>query len=190
MNHEKSPGIAMSEKLLPCPFCGSDPILEDHRLVWGITCECGVSVLGSRAPEPDGEMSDSYWADFEQSAIDHWNRRAIITAHVAQQVPISDAEISQIIRDANIMCVHPDARTTIDIARAILAAQGDMVIPISEVIVKAALEAAKNAVKGEKLIDALDDPCDIAYDLALDHALAAIGSIDHRAIIQAARDKK
>ncbi|UVO19548.1 Lar family restriction alleviation protein [Stutzerimonas stutzeri] len=66
----------MSEELKPCPFCGSAAKLEDHRTIWAVRCECGCCVLGARAPEPESEMPADYWARFEKSAVDAWNRRA------------------------------------------------------------------------------------------------------------------
>ncbi len=67
----------MKHTLEPCPFCGAEPILEDHRTAWIVACQCGASMLGERAPEPETEMPDEYWARFEQSAVDKWNRRAL-----------------------------------------------------------------------------------------------------------------
>lgn len=64
-----------TDGLLPCPFCGGTPILEDHRLVWAVKCDCTACVIGDRAPEPDSEMDSAYWAAFKQSAVDKWNRR-------------------------------------------------------------------------------------------------------------------
>lgn len=61
--------------LLPCPFCGASPSLEDHRTIWVVACGCGARVLGQRAPEPEEEFPDSYWEQFEASAIRAWNRR-------------------------------------------------------------------------------------------------------------------
>ena len=65
----------MTEKLLPCPFCGGNPVLEDCRTIWAVRCTCGACVLGERAPEPDEEMSDEYWKKYEISAIKAWNTR-------------------------------------------------------------------------------------------------------------------
>jgi len=57
-------------KLKPCPFCGGEakvtggkecPDLPDKK-PYSITCECGCSFL--------------YVADYEEEAIDIWNRRA------------------------------------------------------------------------------------------------------------------
>ena len=47
--------------LLPCPFCGSHPILEDSRTIWIVRCQCNACVLGERALEPDGSEPESYW---------------------------------------------------------------------------------------------------------------------------------
>lgn len=66
----------MSEELKSCPFCGSAPALEDYRTAWAVRCQCGACVLGERAPEPDSDMGDAYWARYEASAITAWNRRA------------------------------------------------------------------------------------------------------------------
>lgn len=68
-----------NEALKPCPFCGGAPILEDHRLVWSVTCDgCPASATGMRAPEPEEEMPDDYWLKYEKSAITAWNRRATL----------------------------------------------------------------------------------------------------------------
>ena len=68
---------AATERLLPCPFCGSEAILEDERLQWVVRCSsCSACVLGDRAPEPEQELPESYWEPFRQSAVDCWNRRA------------------------------------------------------------------------------------------------------------------
>ena len=62
--------------LLPCPFCGNkNPEIEDHRTIWVVRCDCGVCMLGQRAPEPDGSEPDEYWDGIRQTAIDAWNRR-------------------------------------------------------------------------------------------------------------------
>jgi hypothetical protein len=67
--------VLIDRKLLPCPFCGGAPKLEDLRTIWAVRCECGCCVLGERAPEPEEEMPDDYWAHFERTAISAWNRR-------------------------------------------------------------------------------------------------------------------
>lgn len=72
--------------LKPCPFCGAAPELEDHRTIWRVGCQCGAGVLGERAPEPDGSEPDSYWAGIRQTAIEAWNRRALM-AREAVEVP-------------------------------------------------------------------------------------------------------
>lgn len=62
--------------LLPCPFCGSAPRLEDARTVWVVRClGCSACVLGERAPEPEKEMGKDYWARFEATAVERWNSR-------------------------------------------------------------------------------------------------------------------
>jgi len=63
--------------LRPCPFCGSQPELLDHRLVWSVNCDCGASVMGTRSPELEDEEQEARtdWAALERSAIDAWNRR-------------------------------------------------------------------------------------------------------------------
>jgi hypothetical protein len=79
-------------RLLPCPFCGSEAILEDERLLWVVRCSsCCVCVLGDRAPEPEQELPESYWAPFRQSAVDLWNRRAALAAEPVA-VPVAVAE--------------------------------------------------------------------------------------------------
>lgn len=62
--------------LLPCPFCGEEPELEDARTIWVVRCACGACVLGERAPEPESDLPDEYWECFRQTAITAWNRRA------------------------------------------------------------------------------------------------------------------
>ena len=82
----------LSVELLPCPFCGSPAILEDHRLIWSVRCtKCSACVLGDRAPEPHGDgvssdeaqdaqaaaMSESTdLGAYQKSAVDAWNARA------------------------------------------------------------------------------------------------------------------
>ena len=68
--------VLADRELLPCPFCGSQAELEDHRTIWAVRCVCGCCVLGERAPEPEADMPLEYWSHFEKSAIDAWNRRA------------------------------------------------------------------------------------------------------------------
>lgn len=78
-------------RLAPCPFCGGTPVLEDHRLMWAVRCsDCSACVLGDRAPEPEGEMPESYYAPFELTAIERWNRcapAATGTAKLSQCCP-------------------------------------------------------------------------------------------------------
>lgn len=63
-------------ELLPCPFCGNEnPEIEDHRLLWCISCACGVTVLGDKAVEPDGSEPAFYWDSLKGSAIGRWNSR-------------------------------------------------------------------------------------------------------------------
>ncbi len=69
----------MSEELKPCPFCGGDAVLEDHRLQWVVACcECESTVVGDIAPEPEHDMGDDYWSFYEGSAVMKWNLRAIL----------------------------------------------------------------------------------------------------------------
>lgn len=75
--------------LLPCPFCGGASELEDHRTIWAVRCACGASVLGKRAPEPDGTECAAYWDDIRSTAITAWNRRAPVQA---QGVSLSERE--------------------------------------------------------------------------------------------------
>ena len=64
--------------LVPCPFCGSEATLNDHRLLWVVCCSsCSACVMGDRAPEPEEELPESYWEPFRQSAVDRWNRRPV-----------------------------------------------------------------------------------------------------------------
>lgn len=52
--------------LLPCPFCGGEPLLQDIAGVWTIECrECG---------------SQSAIRENLQSAIAAWNRRVAVAA--------------------------------------------------------------------------------------------------------------
>ena len=67
--------MARRLELMQCPFCGEQPELKDHRLIWSVECKCGATVIGDRAPEPTRTKSVSYWNKFEQSAIDKWNAR-------------------------------------------------------------------------------------------------------------------
>lgn len=63
--------------LANCPFCGKKPRLEDHRLLWTVTCECGASMLGDRVKEPasEEECDTVDWGAIRESAIDKWNGR-------------------------------------------------------------------------------------------------------------------
>lgn len=85
-----SPG-SMKPYLSPCPFCAGAPVLEDHRLLWAVRCQCGASMLGERAPEPhgNGESSDAIqdaqalamveatdWEHYRLTAVNAWNKRA------------------------------------------------------------------------------------------------------------------
>lgn len=66
----------MTEKLLPCPFCGGIAEITDHRTMWSVACvDCYATVIGERAPEPDGTEKDEYWEQIEQTAIIKWNHR-------------------------------------------------------------------------------------------------------------------
>ena len=79
--------VTIDQELLPCPFCGStEPKLEDHRLMWSVSCSCGVTILGDRAPEPNVDMPAEYWKQLEDSAINRWNLRAALQAEPAQPV--------------------------------------------------------------------------------------------------------
>ena len=84
----------MSALLKECPFCGSVAELEDHRTVWAVKCTsaaCATIMLGDRAPEPDGEMGDAYWAAYKQTAVDRWNARAIAPPVAAGSVDMEEA---------------------------------------------------------------------------------------------------
>ena len=62
-----------------CPFCDSKAELHDNRLSWFVRCsnkECRCTVTGKTAPEPNSDKSDEYWKQFEESAINRWNREA------------------------------------------------------------------------------------------------------------------
>lgn len=92
----------MSQELKPCPFCGHHPEIEDCRTVWVVRCQCGASVLGTRAPEPDGNETDEYWLGIRQTAITAWNRR-----HEAQQPAQAAADA----RDAGLIADLRDIAT-------------------------------------------------------------------------------
>lgn len=64
-------------KLLPCPFCGGEPTLNDHRLVWSVQCKCTAFVMGDRAPEPQSKDHEKAidWDHYRKTAIDKWNCR-------------------------------------------------------------------------------------------------------------------
>ena len=76
---------AALERLLPCPFCGGEATLNDHRLLWVVHCSsCSACVMGNQAPEPEEESPESYWEPFRQSAVDNWNRRAALATEVGE----------------------------------------------------------------------------------------------------------
>ena len=50
----------MSDKLLPCPFCGQSPNMKKPDVFW-IECPCGANTSGY---------------DEHRDAIAAWNRRA------------------------------------------------------------------------------------------------------------------
>ena len=63
--------------LRPCPFCGNEaPELQDHRLMWCVSCACTATVLGNHATESDVHRPGLFWHDIRQSAVDAWNKRA------------------------------------------------------------------------------------------------------------------
>ena len=81
--------------LKPCPFCGSEAILEDERLQWVVRCSsCSACVLGDRAPEPEQELPESYWEPFRQSAVDCWNRRP---GSMAESPPNNRAALERLV---------------------------------------------------------------------------------------------
>jgi len=64
------------DELKPCPFCGGEATIKDHRTIWVVNCtNCDAVMLGERAPEPETEMPDDYWLYFEETAIKAWNTR-------------------------------------------------------------------------------------------------------------------
>ncbi len=68
----------MSDKLKPCPFCGSEPQLIDARLGWYVQCAtCDATVVGPRVNELNSEEEAKAinWGSIEQAAIDKWNTR-------------------------------------------------------------------------------------------------------------------
>ena len=118
---------AALERLAPCPFCGSEASLEDERLQWVVRCSsCCACVLGDRAPEPEQELPESYWAPFRQSAVDRWNCRP---GSMAESPPNIRAALERLVEidDANsINGADPDMTAWDDAfatARAALAAE-------------------------------------------------------------------
>jgi len=71
--------IFMGE-LKQCPFCGSSGQVQDHRLVFSVSCvnpNCEAQVLGERSPELESEQQENEtdWNALKQTAIDKWNNR-------------------------------------------------------------------------------------------------------------------
>lgn len=64
--------------LKPCPHCGYEAELQDHRTIWSVNClndECEAVILGERSCDPDGSEPDEYWERIKQTAVERWNRR-------------------------------------------------------------------------------------------------------------------
>jgi len=85
----------MTEKLLPCPFCGGKPELVDDRMGWFVRCDAckpfSTVIYGENVRYIDhisgdtDEESDALsaaacaavdWDALKQTAVDAWNRRA------------------------------------------------------------------------------------------------------------------
>ena len=68
----------MTDKLLPCPFCGGpvkleNPLGDQHRSWWGVVCRNTINLGGTCAIEQRPSAS-------KEAAIERWNRRAPVSA--------------------------------------------------------------------------------------------------------------
>lgn len=74
-----------NETLKPCPFCGSEAKLVDHRTDYFVQCKCcNVIVYGETVnhldhiegdEEAQAEFDKVDWVALKQTAVDKWNNR-------------------------------------------------------------------------------------------------------------------
>lgn len=112
---------AAAQALLPCPFCGGAPLLEDCRTIWVVRCSCEACVLGERAQEPDGSEPAGHWESIRQTAVDAWNRRAALSG----PQPAADERVAELMRHvedverfARMLARNSGGRTSREIRRA------------------------------------------------------------------------